>query len=627
MECPALLFVARAATWATYNSDAVKSRHIRRASEAIVSPLEKSTASWRRRLAERWGDWALFGPLLPYDLVRSARGPIILHRALYILGLGLVLYVVFAVWFPELRAGRIFETYSADLNRASRFANSFFTSIVVLQFAVVILVAPAYTATPLAAEKANGTLELLLATHLTSREIVLSILTARVANLVLLLLAGVPVLAILPFFGGIEPLRIFASFCMVIVTLLAIASISMVASVLARSPLSAVLAAYCFAVPYGSLAAAGSIGAVESAPGLQELAFAVAMAAAYQSAVIGACLLSAISALRTSVFNTLPLPRPTAVSQGWDLPAEDTSRADQRLLVWRRLLPAVGDDALMWKEMHVRPLLLANETRSSVTAGLIVFVGGFLFVLMCAGPATGFFLLSNIMTRILAIFPAFVGLMAIAFNAANRVAREREGKTFDSLLLMPLSRTEILFAKWKASILSYRWIGILVGAVWLAGLLTGGLNVLAAPLVVLALGVYVALVASLGLWFSLACKTIARAMLATALTAGLLLAGPGLPWKLFAGLWLRDEYPSVLFTFLDVGLSPVQNLVFLTFGYDGIALPTLLAALAGLGCHATIAYQLWIGTCRRLENEKGPLPASADALDPEAGLRVASASE
>src|SRR4051794_11047252 len=106
-------------------------------------------------------DEPLFGPLLVYDVVRTARRKLILHRSLYLLGLGLVLYLVYAAWFPNLKLNRLFEEQVLDRTRVARFAESFFLSFVVLQFAVVLLVTPAYAATALAAEKANRTLELL----------------------------------------------------------------------------------------------------------------------------------------------------------------------------------------------------------------------------------------------------------------------------------------------------------------------------------------------------------------------------------------------------------------------------------------------------------------------------------
>jgi hypothetical protein len=107
-------------------------------------------------------------------------------------------------------------------------------------------------------------------------------------------------------------------------------------------------------------------------------------------------------------------------------------------------------------------------------------------------------------------------------------------------------------------------------------------------------------------------------MVATAITSGPLLVGPGLLWRIISGLPL-DREPEGWFVFLfDRGISPVQNLWTLSFGYDGIPLPQLLAALTGLTCHGLLALGLWRLIQRRFDADKGP-PAELQSMPQNSG--------
>src|SRR5438105_13980589 len=98
---------------------------------------------------------------------------------------------------------------------------------------LVALVAPGYTAGAIAEEKDRRTLEAVLATDLRNREIVLSKLVVRLANLTLMLLTGLPIWALLQFLGGIDPDLVLAGFLATGVTMASLASLSILNSVYA----------------------------------------------------------------------------------------------------------------------------------------------------------------------------------------------------------------------------------------------------------------------------------------------------------------------------------------------------------------------------------------------------------
>src|SRR5262249_2671439 len=111
-------------------------------------------------------------------------------------------------------------------------------------FAVIVLLTPGVTAGAVAEEKERRTLDCLLTTQLRGHEIVLGKLVARLAYMVLLVLAALPVLILLFVLGGISPLLIVDGFDVSLVTLLSIACLSIFNSVLAAKPRTAIFATY-----------------------------------------------------------------------------------------------------------------------------------------------------------------------------------------------------------------------------------------------------------------------------------------------------------------------------------------------------------------------------------------------
>src|SRR4051812_21939802 len=99
-----------------------------------------------------------FGPVLFYDLVRSARrARVFVNRAGYLLLLLVVLWMMHAGVRPDYRTG------TASPDQAARMAESFFATFLAVQFGLAVMLTPAYTAGAIAEEKERRTLEFLLA--------------------------------------------------------------------------------------------------------------------------------------------------------------------------------------------------------------------------------------------------------------------------------------------------------------------------------------------------------------------------------------------------------------------------------------------------------------------------------
>src|SRR2546422_1574357 len=133
----------------------------------------------------RRGWLKLFGPVLFYDMIRAARrSRYFWLRCVYA---GFLLFFLFVAYMNSYSFGRF-----TDQNQAARLASNYFDYFMVVQFIAVILLTPAYVAGAVAEEKDRKTMEFLLATDLRNREIVLSKIGARLANLTLFVLTGLP---------------------------------------------------------------------------------------------------------------------------------------------------------------------------------------------------------------------------------------------------------------------------------------------------------------------------------------------------------------------------------------------------------------------------------------------------
>ena len=108
-------------------------------------------------------------------------------------------------------------------------------------------------------------------------------------------------------------------------------------------------------------------------------------------------------------------------------------------------------------------------------------------------------------------------LIGVAFRAAGCVVREKQARTLDMLLQLPVERSEILSAKWTGALLKGRcWMILLVADLVLA-VAVGGFS-LPAAFLLLALSCSFALfLCSFGLFVSVVVRTSLQAHVTTAI--------------------------------------------------------------------------------------------------------------
>ncbi len=480
---------------------------------------------------------SLFGPVLFYDMIRSARrGRYFLLRMLYA---GFLVFILFTVWL-SIRA------YNNDLRQISFLALQFFEAFMMVQLVLVTVLTPAFVAGSIAEEKDRKTMEFLLATDLRNREIVLSKFGARVANLTLLLLTGLPFLALIQFLGGVDPTLVLTGFAATGVTMFGLAGLSILNSVQMKRPRDAIAITYLFLIAY---IAVGMVAfGVQQSPWMRYINFPLWFGAdpptlstlitwfntgnlllviaqlGRGGSLIAPGLLEKYAVFHGSLglicllWSTIRV-RKIALRQAFAPVGTKKARLRKR--------PPVGEMPMLWKEVCIEGGMHANWMARILFVILVVLTlaPGVLMIYFYLKEGGGFSELGRNMNgwvRGAGAFVASLTLVGLGVRASTSIGTERDKQTFDSLLTSPMDSNTILGAKFIGTMLSMRLAWIWLGLIWGLGIITGGLHVFALPLLLAAWVVFASFFTMLGLWFSMMAKTTMRATVYTVLfTIGL----------------------------------------------------------------------------------------------------------
>jgi ABC-type transport system involved in multi-copper enzyme maturation permease subunit len=514
--------------------------------------------SFLAALLLRRGWLKLFGPILFYDLVSIARRRRYFWlRISYIGLLAVVLGWVYLVWMLER-----WQT-GLQAREMTDFAEPFFYTFMIIQLIVVAVLTPAYTAGAIADEKDRKTLEFLLATDLRNREIVFSKLLSRLANLTLLVLAGLPILSFLQFLGGVDPNLVLAGFAATGLTMVSLASFSILNSAVAKRPRDAIALTYLGAVAYLVLSGLSwfllepSLG-IAQFPSTSRWTSPVTLDDVVHwlnagNLIAGIIELSAGFTASGGISAALPeLLWKYAVFHGsvshvctaWSVVriraiAVRQAYGETKKPVRRRWLsrPPVGPYPMLWKEVFAEPgprlhligkiFVLLLVAGSLAPLGLIFY---FFFWSSYTRSWTEFPGAMNAWVRIVGTMVACLLLLAVAVRAASSFGAERDRQTLDALLASPLTSDGILFAKWLGSVVSIRWGWVWLGSIYVSGLVTHGLHQVGFVLLIVAWFVYAFAISGIGIWFSIACKTTLRATVWSLLATTVAGVGHWLLW-------------------------------------------------------------------------------------------------
>ncbi len=493
------------------------------------------------------------GPLAAWELLRLGRSGA-LPKSRVALALTMLVALALAFRSAVSRAGG-----EETIAQASQVAENYLVAYLAVQILAVVVLTPAVAAGAISDEKERGRLDFLRSSMLTPREIVLGKYLGRVLHLLGILTTGLPILALATLFGGVD-LRLLAAGTLVTVTTVCALAAYSVSQAVKRATLRDVMVTVYFNLAATTLLG-GCCGWVPFLSGLSPLwamvwlwatNFAPQNATLFWANLLGVLVCHAVVtgyALRAAV-------RDLAAMSG-DAPGIPPAPAVAS--AERPFVPMMlgGDDPFAWRERHFAPRYFADLGDTAklyliVGGTLLAVLAGWLFVVALIEPLTGgnFSLPAVELAELASTGVTLVLSLLSAVRTASSVAAERERDTLTPLLVLPVKRRSILWAKWFAPLRWSRYALVGVAAVEYCVSFAGGVTPLAALAVVAQVVAALLLANTLGLWLSVTCHTATRAVawaLLTLLTLGvapLFVAGAA-GFSPTAGVWLAHQSPAV----------------------------------------------------------------------------------
>jgi ABC-type transport system involved in multi-copper enzyme maturation permease subunit len=599
----------------------------------------------------------LFGPVLFYDLVRNARRT--RNYIIRLLIVGLLFFILCMLYWSWFVGPDIPRYDAANTTHVSEFTMTFFKVFVSIQFALVILLTPAYVSGAICEEKERKTIEYILATDLRNREIVLGKFVSRLLHLTMLLIAALPILSAVQFMGGIDPELLLACYAATGLTMLSIAGVSLFASTICRRTRDAILIVYLAILIYFAIwgfseylnfnlgsSSFPSTRRWSSPVTLGELCqgfvflfrvgnpIAALIEVGKASAITGALVWSLLQPFAVfhlglaavSVLGSMALLRRAALTP----PKPPSKRRTWFGLGRKRRLPRVGNYPMIWKEVFVERAMRVHILLP-ISFTILVILSFFppiaIFIHFIDQFGAGYGPRSswdpwkalgedmNIWVRIVGMLVGVLGLIGVAVRAATSVRGEHDRDTLDALLTSPMGSEEILAGKWLGSILSVRWVMVWLLCIWGLGVLTGGMSVTMLPLIIIAWLIFAGASASLGLWYSVTSKSSLKALLATLFVGLLITLGHWLPTICcgVCGVFGRTGPNDAAETLMQIqlGLTPQAVLAMLPFrtddflehnrNHDFPPIKMVIFSMGGVFCWAIFAWGIWQATNERFK--------------------------
>jgi ABC-type transport system involved in multi-copper enzyme maturation permease subunit len=170
-------------------------------------------------------------------IVKELRGRMRGKRAFVILTIHVLLLALFAWMFMRLNEETIasLSSYGGQATYASAsIGRGIFIGLLLLQTLMVAVLAPAATAGAISSEREHQTLELLAVTPISSLAIVLGKLFSALAWVFVLILASIPVTALVFVFGGVAPDDMLRGYIVLFATVIGLGSVGIFFSALTR---------------------------------------------------------------------------------------------------------------------------------------------------------------------------------------------------------------------------------------------------------------------------------------------------------------------------------------------------------------------------------------------------------
>jgi ABC-type Na+ efflux pump permease subunit len=531
----------------------------------------------------------LGGPVLRAELLRTAR-----KRRYYWVR---AVYATLLLAFVGSSYSDIVDSSEArmpTINQMAELGSVFFYQMLKFQLVCVLAFVPAFLASVIADEKQRRTLHYLMASQLTSREIISDKLAARLLHLGLYLAIGLPIVCLVALFGGLAPLDVAAGYGVILATGFFAAAVTVLVSTFARSVRQAVMVAYIVQAawlagvplliglaglylrrlidtdsqwfqtigPWLEVMALGSTPfgmflMTRWVPRMGTRAFqgpvwvwapqhevlAVTMAVYFVLGVI--VLWIAITQLRPAFRRQVEKPR----RLNWF--KQKAQKAPRK-----RAPVEKGASPVFWKECHfartdIFTKLFVLPATAILTVGLLLGSGidewGWAAIKNLWGHGyTSHFGNERLTEALRLISPYYIGLwlLAVAGASVSSVTVEREQNTWESLLATPLTGPEILFGKMLGAVWGLRGFGVLLALFWVFGLLVWAVHPLGLIAALTVVAVHTWFVTALAFYIGLKTKNTGQALAGTIAILVILNGGYLLPIQVFLNslgpLWLGE---------------------------------------------------------------------------------------
>ena len=408
-----------------------------------------------------WGP----GPVFVFECITSARRwQVYAVRALFVAGL---LAAMVVIWSSQAGDG------TATIRAQAEVGEKYFYALIGTQLALVMLAAPAFTASAICLDRARGALAHVLTTDLTDGEIVLGKLGARLIPVVGLVACTFPMMSLGALLGGIDPVALGLAFLVALAVAILSCALALVISVWAIKTHEVLMAVYAFwtvellVQPVWQLLAMTGTGVLGPPGWLLRLnpywlSFSPYMAPNQASWTDVALFLVGslvLAASLTAVAVVRMRPVTASISGRSSSPRKARLRLGFVQRLWRSLPgPSLEANPVLWREWH--------RNRSSWLArviwwgyfGGISYCGVYSVAETCwhgtrmGGPDLGVFAI---------MLGIGLGLLLLSATAASSLAEERTRGSLDVLLATPLPTRTIVWGKWWGA---YRVVPLL--ALW-----------------------------------------------------------------------------------------------------------------------------------------------------------------
>lgn len=438
---------------------------------------------------------SLIGPLAGWELVRLARrGQASRSRmlVLYFLTIGFIIAPV--LWFSHIEPIALFmgQELTVSINDAASFANRFAFILLMAILLAVVAMAPAYAAAAIAEEKDRQTLQMLLTTELSDREIVFGKAFGRFAFVLAAAAGGIPILAASVLFGGVTWEFLVIGAIVIVTTSALTVAIGIHAACETSGLRPALVRAYAItgvvmvlsSVFPPCLCLSPFAALFWEATSLNEGLNALPVGLAYAGAEFFiAIVLLMIASHRLRHGDSRPPIRPAVSHSNKTLPANEVAPLDDEAfdkfirkqhnpipISVPELPPSVytlapvppldDDNPLLWKERHITSGQWRSEESGGHIIANLVFGGmaclavAIAFLGPVSGPGVAWLLL------VAGTISSALFLIQMAIGLSSAIARERQKHTLDALRGLPMPSQSILWFKLRATLERCWWWGV-----------------------------------------------------------------------------------------------------------------------------------------------------------------------